>query len=534
MGRGKGDKRLKGLNRAALIILLTFLTFQPLRIMALAQSPQEPMILSIRESVELALENNLEIALERQNPLIHAMEVEIEKALFDMGLRSTFSRDGTRSLPRKIGIGEKFLIPSVTDAVFRYDLGIERSLSSGGSYNLSLGMTRSSGPLTVSDTDYSSDFSITLTQPLLKGFGSEVTKTPLQVARNNHLVSLEGFESKVVEVVETVEKAYWDLVFQRKNFKVRQEDLRAARELLIQNQAKVELGVLPAIEVLVAEAGVANREEDVVLAEKTVRDAEDRLRQSMNLPDESWLEDRAIIPTSEPVTIEKHFNLKKSIVTALSHPPELKQARIDLENRYLLLYQARNSLKPGLDLQASTGLDGLGDSYGDSLDRLGSRDSYNWQVAMVFNFPLGNRAARSAYRKRQYELERAALTLKKLEQQVVVDLREAIRDVETGIKRMDSVRKARQLAEKKLEAETERFRVGLTTTQNLLDFQQDLAEAQNREVKAITDYNKALVKLGRIQGTLLSERDIHLSDFDIPNRPLPKTNGVKGQGGVFR
>lgn len=514
-----------------LLTFLIFLTFQPI---ALAQSPLEPMILSLPESVQLALENNFEIAVERRSPKISETVIEIERAGLDMSLNAGISGGGTRrptaSMVEAIILGETVTGVEVTpieEADLRYDLGITKRLPTGGSYDLSFGVTRQGGRSTVFDPNFSSDLTLTLTQPLLKGFGTKVTQTELLVAKNNYLVSREAFESRVTEVIESVEKAYWDLVFQRKNLKVQQDALRAAQELLAQNRAKVEQGVLASIEVLVAESGAASREEDVVVGEAAVRNAEDKLWQVMNVPDQSLVETRAIIPTSEPSMEERRFQREEAIKAALSKLPDLKKARLDLKNRELLLHQAKNQLWPSLDFQSSAGLEGLEGSYGDNLDRLGSRDFYNWAVGLVLNVPLGNRAAQATYYKRRYELEKAALTLKKLEQDVVLDLKEAIREVETDLARMNSARKARLLTEKKLEAETERLRVGLTTTRNVLDFQKDLAEAQNRELKAIIDYNKALVKLARVQGTLLQERDISLSDTGGP-LPPPEAAAERG------
>lgn len=515
----------RGSNLLTFLIIL--LTFQAFNALALPQSPLEPMILSLSESVKSALENNFEIAVERRSPKISEMEIEIERAEFDTSLNAGIDGGGTRrpttSTVEAAILGEAAADVEVTkleETDLQYDLGLKQRLLTGGSYDLSFGITRRGGRSTVFDPNFSSDLTFSLTQPLLKGFGTKVTQTELRVAKNNYLVSQEAFEMKVTDIIEAVERAYWDLVFQRKNLKVQQEALRAAQELLAQNRAKVELGLLAPIEVLVAEAGVAGREEDGVVAEAAVRDAEDRLRQVINAPNQSLLADQAIIPTSEPLMEERRFHLREAIPTALARRPDLKQLKLDLANRELLLRQAKNQLRPGLDFKGSAGLEGLGGSYADNLERLGSKDFYSWEAGLVLNFPLGNRAARSTYQKRQYEFEKAALTVKKLEQEVVLDLKETIREVETDLKRIISARKARILTEKKLEAETERFRVGLTTTRQVLDFQKDLADAQNKELKAIIDYNKALVKLSRLQGTLLMERDIHLSS-------------VAGPGGTF-
>ena len=487
--------------------------------LARAQSASEPLILSLSETIEQTLMHNLKIRVERFNPSIERMDVQIEKGFFDMefaaGINGGADTRPTASTVEATVFGQSVTdvkVLAVDETTVQYDLGFSQELSTGGSYDLSFGVNRRSGVSTVFDPNFSSDLLLNVSQPLLKGFGPAVTRGDLRVAQNNYLQSQQDFEMTVADIVESVEITYWDLVFERKNMKVQKEALRAAEELHAQNRAKVELGILAPIEVLVAEAGVASRMEEVVVVEKNVRDAEDQLRQAMNLEGENLLEEQVVIPTSEPVTDEVRVDLRSAMERAFTHRNELKQIRLNLESQKILLHQARNGLLPSLDIEASTGLVGLAESYGDNFDELNSRDFYNWGVGVVFSMPMGNRVARSTYKKEQYELEKVVLELEEQEREVLFVLREVIREVKTSLKRIETTGKARSLAEKKVEAETERFRLGLTTTRNLLEFQKDLADAQNKELKAIVDYNKALVEMARVQGTLLLDRKIHLSD----------------------
>ena len=479
-----------------------------------AQTPavDEPLVLSLRDAIRNALEQNLELAVERQNPEIRRPEITVEKARFDPSLRlgvkggKTIRPSASAADVAILGAGA---VSPIESNSLQYDLGIEQQWSSGGRYTLAWDVTRQGGVSTVFDPNFGSALSVTVTQPLLKGFGPAVNRTDLILAQNNFSVSRAAFERKAAEIAAGVEEAYWELVYLRKNYKVELEKRRSAQELFAMNRAKVEQGLIAPIEILVAEAAVADREEDVLSAEKQVRDAEDRLRRDMNVS-ASALQDIPIIPADEPSVAPAEVRIREAVDTALDERRDLREARLELKNREQSVLQTRNQARPALDFEGTAGLNGLGSTYADDLDRLSSRDFYSWEAGVVFTLPLGNRAARSAYIRQKMELEKTALNLKKLEQDVMVELKEAVRSVETDQRRIVTTGKSRALADKKLETETERLRLGLSTTQNVLEFQKDLAEAQRREIRAIVDYNKSQTRLARARGTLLRDRGIVL------------------------
>lgn len=478
-------------------------------------SADEPLILSLSDAIRRALAQNIDLEGERRNPEIRQSEVIIEEAKFDSDLR--FELNGGRTVrPSASAVDAGFLfagkVSPIESTTLRYNLGLEQRLMTGTRYQLSWDMTRQGGPLTVFDPNFASSLSMTVTQPLLKGFGSSVNRTELILSQNNLAASLEALQGKAMEIVAKVEESYWDLVFQRRSYQVEQEKRRAAQELLAMNQAKVEQGLIAPVEVLVAEAAVADREEDILSAEKRVRDAEDQLRQAMNLPSPSLVWETPIIPMDEPTVAPSDIHLREAIETALGERRDLRRTRFELQNREQRVRQMSNQTLPALDLKGTAGLAGLGTGYRDDLDRLTSGDFYNWEAGVLFTMPLGNRAARAAFYKEKIEAEKAAMNLKKLEQDVILQLREAVRRVETDQKRISTTAKSRALAEKKLEIETERLRLGLATTQNVLEFQKDLADAHRRELMAITDYNKSLSYLAQVQGTLLRDRGVVITE----------------------
>lgn len=477
-------------------------------------SENEPLVLSLEEAIRNTLEGNTDLRVEKYNPKIRQSEIIIQEAGFDPGIR--LGTGGGRAIrPSASAVDVAILAGAVSpieSSQLDYTLGLDQRLATGTDYQLAFDLTREGGPTTAFDPNFSSSLALKVTQPLLKGFGFDSNRTELILARNNFAISMEAFEGKVAEIVAQLEDRYWELVYQRKNHKVQIEKRRAAQELLEMNKAKAQQGLIPPVEVLVAEATVAGREEDILVAEKGVRDSEDQLRLAMNRngPSPLLLRDYPIIPTDEPDVRPIAIDRRAASEVALVSRWDLRQARIELQNQEQRARLTGNQALPALDLKGSAGLTGLGASYADQFDRLTSGDFYSWEVGMVFTMPLGNRAARQAHLKQKLEYEKAGARIQKMEQDIVIELKEAARRVETDQKRIGTTGKSRQLAEKKLETEMERLRLGLSTSQDVLEFQKDLAEAQNRELKAITDYNKSLSNFGRVQGTLLRDRGIRV------------------------
>ncbi len=473
-------------------------------------SKNEPLILSLQEGIKLVLQNNLDIIVEQQNPTIKKSDITIQKANFDPTLTLNLSSDRSITPP----------LPSINTAFsgsdnahVNYNADLIQKLLTGGTYDLKFTNQRNRTNVTVAGSGlitptYTTELSLTVTQPLLKNFGFEANQAQIKIARNSYLISQEVFKAKVMDLVLKTQQQYWDLVFARQNLRVQQQALRSAQELLETNKAKAEQGLLASIEVLVAEAGVASQQENVITAEKAIKDAEDNLRQLVNLPDRSMMEEFAILPVDEPEVEEKTVDVRTAVQTAIEKRPEVHQAKVTIITNEINQRFAENQMLPSLDFTGSLGLNGLAGNYPNDLDQLGSTNFYNWSAGLQLIYPLGNRSARASFAKSRVALEQSNFSLKSLEQGVILEVKEAVRRVQTDFKRIESNRKARILAEKKLEAEKERFNVGLSTTKNVLDFQKDLATAQGNELRAITDYNKSLANLEKVQGTALDQHGI--------------------------
>ncbi len=475
--------------------------------------------LSLAEAALRALRSNLDISISRHTRESRLADIVIEQSKFD----PTFSLNGqyTRAaspLNRPVFGGTATDLNAITlfdQRTQTVTVDLMQNLVTGGSIDLNYSPSRTNVNQDVArgflfNPSWTGGLALTFTQPLLRNAGIEVNKTFIRVAQNNAEVEQHVFRDRVLTVIATVEQAYWELVFANENLKVAQAALKAAEELLATNRAKSKAGIMSIVDVLQAEAAVASRVEQVLVAERVIRDQGDQLRRLLNPGEESLRQDVWIVPTDIPISVLEPISVQEAIDTAIDQRPEVIQAKKNIESGELNKQFARNQLLPTLSFQGTMGMAGLGKDYGDSFTRNFSGDFYNYGAGLVLSYPLGNRSSISTYNKRELEVRNAEAMLAKIRQQVIVGIREAVRRVQTDFKRIETTRSARIMAEKQLQAEQERLRVGLSTTRFVLDFQRDLATAQANELRATVDYNKSLSNFARHKATTLERYNLTL------------------------
>ncbi|MBX3348425.1 MAG: TolC family protein [Nitrospira sp.] len=486
----------------------------------------QPLPTERRETVSLAdaavraLQNNLDISISRQNRESRLADIIIEQSKFDPNLSINGQYNRTvNPLNRPVFGGTGDLLGQITTFDQRnhsLTLDAQTNLITGGNLDVNYSPARNSVNQNVArgflfNPAWTGGLAFTFTQPLLRNAGIAINKTFIKVAQNNAIVEQHVFRDRVMTVITSVEQTYWEVVFANDNLKVAQAALKAAEELLAANRAKTKAGVMSIVDVLQAEAAVASRVEQVLVAEKAIRDQEDQLRRLLNPGEEDLRQDVRLTPVDPPVTVLEPLSLQEAIDTAIEQRPEITQAKKNVETGELNKQFARNQLLPTLSLQGTIGLAGLGGDYGESFTRNFSGDFYNYGAGLVLSYPLGNRAAVNTYSKRKLEAQNAEVTLANVRQQIIVGIREAVRRVQTDFKRIETTRSARIMAEKQLQAEQERLKVGLSTTRFVLEFQRDLATAQGNELRAIVDYNKSLSNLSRHKATTLDRYHLELS-----------------------
>lgn len=477
---------------------------------------REPI--SVQEAVLRALQHNLDITISRQTKDSRVQDIIGEQAKFD----PTFSLNGqynrqVQPLNRPVfGFSGQDLstIQKFDQNQTNLTADLTQNLLTGANYDINYSPARTfvSGQNTfLFNPAYTGGLAFTLTQPLLRNFGIDINKTFINVAQNNAKIEEHVFFDRVLTVIATVEQSYWELVFVNENLKVGQLALKAAEELLASNRAKAKAGVMAIVDVLQAQAAVASRIEQILIAEKAVRDQEDQFRRLLNPSEEDLRQDLQLIPMDKPLQSLEAITLEEVLDTALQKRPEILQASKNVDTSELNVQFAKNQMLPNLSFQGTSGLAGLGGDTGNMISKNISGDFYNYGAGLVLSFPLGNRSAVSQYNKRQLEGLNARAALQSIRQQVIVNVREAVRRVQTDFKRIETTRSARILADKQLQAEVQRLNVGLSTTRFVLDFQRDLATAQGNELRAIVDYNKSLSNLARVKATTLDKYSIQLN-----------------------
>src|SRR6266545_1291047 len=473
---------------------------------ASALDPQPKAPQERRESVALsdavlrALQSNLDISISRKTKESRLADIMGEEAKFDptLSLNGQYNR-AVQPLNRPVFGGTNQNLNEILTFDQRshsLTADVTQNLMTGANYDLNYSPSRTNVNQNVAtgflfNPAYTGGLALTLTQPLLRNAGIEITKTFIRVAQNNATVEEHVFRDRVLTVLATVEQTYWEVVFANENLKVAEAALKAAQELLASNRAKAKAGIMSIVDVLQAEAAVASRVEQILVADKAIRDQEDQLRRLLNPAEEDLRQDLRLTPLDQPVVTLEPISLQEAIDTAIEQRPEIVQAKKNMESSDLNTQFAKNQLLPTLSFQGTMGLAGLGKDYGDSVNRNLSGDFYNYGAGLVLSYPLGNRSAWSTYNKRQLEAKNAEASLVSVRQQIIVGVREAVRRVQTDFKRIETTRSARIMAEKQLQAEQERLKVGLSTTRFVLDFQRDLATAQGNELRATVDYNRS-------------------------------------------
>ncbi len=492
-------------------------------------SQEKKFEISLEDCIVRALKNNLDVTVQLYNPKIAETSVLQAQSAFapSFSLNSNWNENNRKSYT--ILDGATILNSDFTSL----SLSFQKKFELGTTVSLTLGTNRSysNSSFYTYNPSYNSQYRLDIRQPLLKNFGAKINNYQIRVASNNHQISLNQLKNNLINLVYNVEQAYWNLIFSIEDLRVKEQSLKLARDLLEKNRLQVKVGTLPPMDVLAAEAEVASREGDVIVAESAVKNAEDNLKRLLNFEHGEW--ESVIVPVSKPEYEKKEFNIDELINIALSNRAEMKQAELDLKNKELNISYARNQLLPSIDLVGtfySTGVSGdipiydsadpfnrkiIGKIKGstvDSLDEAFKNKYKNYAVGLTITYPLFNSSEKANYARAQLEAEQASLQLKNLKQQIIVEVRTAVREVETASKRVEAARVARELAEKKLQAEEKKLAVGLSTNYQVLQFQRDLTTAQTSELRAIIDYKLALSKLERALGRTLESHGINFEE----------------------
>lgn len=467
------------------------------------------MRLSLADCIEIAFRNNLDVEIARLNPLIGERDISVARARFDPVFKgsgeirkdeiplNTFFVTGTAPAEfathlKTIDATITSLVPTGATISIQYDTIRRLRVPAGKGFAI--------------NPAFDTFFEVKLTQPLLKGGGIYYNMSPIYIARNDRKKSIYAFRRTLEDVANATQKAYWDLVNAIENLKVANKSLQRAEELLQRNKLQVEAGLLAPIEIVAAEEEVASKKEAIIVAETQIRNKEDNLKQLMNflnLEADPALMDVTIIPMDMPQFLPKKISLENSIQVAMEHRPELFENHLTVENAEITVKQKKNELMPKLDLEGGVRYSGLGRRWHDAVESGLTADFQGEYAKLTLEIPIGLREGRANYAKAKYLRRQAELALRKIEQDILVEVRFAVRKVHASSELVKATRKTRELAQERLEAEEKKFNVGRSTNLEVLRAQEELTRAEAIENQAITEHQKSLGELEFAKGTIL-------------------------------
>jgi outer membrane protein TolC len=476
--------------------------------------------ISADEAVRLALENNLGIQVARINPQIEDLSVAQARAAWTPNFASTFQQNGNDTPNSSFLTGAQG--SKLTTNRFNSNVGIDQTLPWGGSY--SVGWDNSRQTTTNLFANFSpqvnSSLSLNYTQPLLRGFHIDSTRQQLLVSQKNREIADVQLRQSVTGTTRTVRNAYWELAYAIASLQVQQQSLDLANEALRNTRARVEIGTTPPIDIVEAEAEVAQRQESVILAQSQIETAQDTLRTlTFNTNDPNFWNVR-IEPTELPQVTLVTVDTDALVRNALDKRTDLEQTRKNLEANDISIRFARNQTLPDVTASIDYGLAGLGGtrlirdssglfggavtgtqvrSFGSVLADIFGNDFPNWTASLNIRYPIGTSQQEANLARARLQYQQSQTQLKNQQVQVSLQVRDAARQVQTNQKRMDTTRVSRELAERRLDAEQRKFAAGTSTNFLVFQAQRDLAQARNNELRALLDYQRSLVDLDTVQ-----------------------------------
>jgi len=485
--------------------------------------------LTLDECIIHAVKHNLGLAVQVYSSELADLAVARAQEKFLPGLAFDFGKQNQNSASYSWidAAGE------VTSSYMNYSAALQQTIPFGGTFSISLGAYKNetNARFQTINPRYGSTLSFSFSQPLLKDFGLETSRKEILVARNNRDIAESGLKSALLETVYSVEQAYWELVYAIESQNVRRQSLKLAEDLLDKSRKEVNIGTLAPKEILSAQAEVAARKADILQGELQVKDYADSLRTLINLPATKTVEE--IVPADRPPFEKRDISFDEALATALKNRPDLKSSEVTVKNRDLDFSYAKNQTLPALNLNASywsPGISGerilylddnpltgiiLGSIPGGASiamrDALGFRYN-NWSVSLSLDVPLNTMFSRAAPAQAKAALEQELTRMKNTEQAAFLEIRSAVRAVQTNYERVDAYKAARELAEQKLAAEESKLKAGMSDNFRVLQYQRDLAQARTFELRAIIDYTLSLGKLDKAMGTSLDKKNIKLTD----------------------
>lgn len=497
--------------------LITFVDVPATRV---GVDPSNVLSLTMHDAVKMAVAKNLSIEVSKFNVRTSEYDVISAKGAYDPLVDADFGFTSATFPVTSLFQGGG-TDASVTQKELTFNGSIRRQLESGGNFLATFNNRRETTDSTASTLNpiYSPALTFDISQPLMRNFKIDATRRQIKLAKKNLDLTDVQFRQQVIDIVASVQRAYWDLVYALRNEQIQRESVELARVQLENNLRQVEAGTLAPIELRSTESNLELRKEFVITALQAITTAENTLKNLMlnDAADPQW--SARIVPVDPAGLVPVGADLDSSMKAAVLNRPELTQLKLRTELKQIDREFFKNQLKPQVDafftysLRGTAGTpfidaegpvivpDQFNGGYFRSLGSLFSLDFPTYTVGVRLSFPIGNHVAEANFGRTEAELRQLDAEARRLVQGIQVEVRNALQSVDAARQRFEAARASRVAAEAQLRGEEERFRAGLSTNFFVLDRQNQLSEARGREAQALTDYNKAIVDLQRVTGT---------------------------------
>ena len=481
--------------------------------------PGRVLSLTLDEATARALERNLDIAVERLNPQAFDFSIAALEANYRPTLVSNLGLRSQAQFPRSQTAGADML---VTDTLSG-NSGVQQNVKwGGGSFSVNFNNNRLSqtDQFATRNPALNTNLAAAYVQPLLRNFRIDGTRAQLRITQLNQEMSEITLRATIVRTLANVRNAYWDLIYSIEAADVAERSLALATKLVEDNRTRVEIGTMAPLDVVQAQAEEAIRRQAVTQTAAARRTAELVLKRLIvdGTDDPFWT--ATLNPVDRPTYSSDPLDVAAAVRGALQNRTDLQQSQRQLTSNDISLRSLSDQQLPALDLTAGYGLAGVGgpqfirqggsglgstiintipSGFSDALGILADRTAPTWSLAVSLSYPIGTSPAQANLARARLQQRQTIAQGRQLELQIATEVTNAALLVESNRERLQAAVAARELAEKRSEAEQSRFDVGLSTNFFVVQAQRDLRDAQNSELRALLDYRRAQVDFDRVQ-----------------------------------
>lgn len=489
---------------------LTLEPTDPNKVAPEPNKPPEKLELSLEQCRALALENNLQLKASLISPTIASARLSEEEAAFEWSFFANANLAKSDQPQGRAVLVSDTLVPAVGTSQIEYrqvDTGVRMPLRTGGTVTFDLGDTRTEDLNAESDRpfdpSYEDSFAVSISQPLLKGAGQWVNTYSIRIAAYNQDIVSARTKLDIITVLAAIDRVYWRLYAARRELEVRHQQYELSQAQLERARRLVEAGQRPQIEIIRAESGVAQQLEAIIVAENTLRDRERELKRVINKAGVDVQTPTILIPATSPDPVHYDLEQAKLVRQAMDSRMELLELQLQLLQDAGAVKLARNQMLPAATLDYTYNINGVGETRNESFDLLSSSDFVNHRVGLQMVVPIGNEAAKSRLRQAIYQRRQDLATRANREEVIKLEVLNAIDQVEANWQRILAARQNTLVNARLYEAEQRSFEVGMSNSTDVLDAQFNFADAQTSEIRALADYQVALVDVAYATGTIL-------------------------------